>query len=331
MDGQIPHSRPTITDDDQVLVGQQLSSEWLASGSRTVEFENLVARRHGYDRITSASSGRAALQVLLKASDIGKGDEVMLSTYVCSSVLEAVVQTGATPIFYDIDETWSPSASSIESKLSPRTRVVIVVHIFGIDGSLPCLDHLPVFVIDDLCQAYGVVPRYSPGHASFFSFNATKCITTGEGGAFFIRSDLQKRTELVKSRLSDLQAALGVSQERQYDEFLLRRKKIAQFYLSEMPDSILESTLRVSERTCWFRFPITIKNGFLGFSNAMAAHGVSVRRGVDKLLHLEFGEQSTCRNAERIYAETASLPIYPSLTDGQVEFVCRAVKQSLNL
>lgn len=325
----IPHSRPTITDNDVNAVLEQLKTEYLACGSRNAEFEDLIATRHNYEEITCVNSGRIALQQLLNAAGIGDGDEVLLSSYVCSSVLHSVIQTGATPVFYDIDESWCPSAASIIGKLTSKSRAVIIIHIYGIDGSHTDLDDLPILVIDDLCQAFGLRPKFSPNQAAFFSFNATKCITTGEGGALYLRSDLVSNSGAIKSTHSDLQGSLGVSQERQYDNFLRRRHEIARFYLSELPESILGATWTISNRTLWFRFPVTIDSGVTEFCEKMFLNGVTVRRGVDALLHSEWSGDDSLEGAEKMFETTASLPIYPALTDSQVELICDAVKRSV--
>jgi perosamine synthetase len=325
----IPHSRPTITEPDVSAMQTQLASEWIACGNRTAEFEERVSSRHGYQSSTCVNSGSEALRLILTSAGIGAGDEVLLSTYVCSSVLDAVLSTGATPVFYDIDQAWRPSVTSITDGLTRNSRALILVHIFGIDGSSTELTDIPVTVIDDLCQAYGLHPRHSRRDAAFMSFSATKCITTGEGGALAIGPKLGAGVPRVKSTLSDLQASLGISQDSQYEEFLLRRKQIADFYLSEMPEEVLQATNEIRDSTCWYRFPVTVSMGFVEFSERMKSFGVAVRRGVDALIGSSFDGARTFRTAEAMFEVTASVPIYPTLTDGQIQRICDATRASV--
>ena len=327
----IPHSRPTITDLDLAAIHDQMKSGLLACGRRTAEFETLIANRHGLENVVCVNSGREALRNVFQMLQIGIDDEVLISTYVCPSVLSSVLQVGATPVFYDIDETWRPSIKSIESKLSAKSRAIVVVHIFGIDGSSSDLNNLPLHVIDDLCQAYGLVPKFASREAAFFSFNATKCITTGEGGAFFVCPDLAANNCNTSAKLSDFQGALGVSQDFQYDKFLMRRREIAQFFLTELPPAMLENTYLIQNDTCWFRFPVVLASDFSKFSSTMASHGISVRRGVDSLLHQIGPEHESLKTSEKMFQRTASLPIYPSLTDSEVELIVDTAKQIMNL
>ena len=224
----------------------------IASLEKTKEFERALASRVEASGSISTSSGTAALLLCLKALGIGASsdDEVILPTYVCPTVMQAVVAAGAKPVLCDSGELWNATERTIAERFSPRTKAIISVNIFGISAQLASLRKYPHLIIEDHCQSFGL---HEPifGSAAFYSFYATKCLTTGEGGAAaFLDRDLLSRANrlrgnyAVPGRLSDLQAALGLSQLSRYDQMLSRRRHIAARYFNELPKPLTNRTLR---------------------------------------------------------------------------------------
>jgi UDP-4-amino-4-deoxy-L-arabinose-oxoglutarate aminotransferase len=176
-----------------------------------------------------------------------------------------------------------------------------------------------------------------------FSFNATKCLATGEGGMIaasqpalleYMRvlrdgDDHARMRDRIASPLTDLQAALGLSQLARYDSFLLRRKAIAEIYFEELKDCPIDLPGNVRARSIFFRFPVLTGGDFDRQRAQFSALGVHVRRGVDQLLHRLVREDAAdYPSAERTFEATVSLPLYPALTDVEVEQIvaaCRAV------
>jgi perosamine synthetase len=333
----ISHSKPWITDEDRAAVADALASGMVAAGEGERAFERELAALTGHREGVATSTGAAALHFIMRALAIGPGDEVILPTYVCRAVWDAVTATGARGVLCDSGEDWCLSPASVAARASARTRAIVPVHTFGITADLAPLARLGIPLIEDCCQAFAPRASLTLGHtgvAAFVSFHATKLFCTGEGG-MALTSDGNLATSLRtlaprwRLPLSDLQAALGRSQLRRYGAMLARRREIAARYFDGLADLPVRLPIEVRERSVFFRFPLRVRGDFAGLQRAFLEHGVHVRRGVDALLHRELslsdGEYPT---ACRLFEETLSLPIYPALQDDEVERViaaCRAV------
>ena len=328
---QIPHSMPWITGADVDAVRDNLLTGMIAKGKLVSDFEKRFAQYNECAGAISFPSGTSALGFALEALGASDGKEVILPTYVCTSVLQAVRSSGAKPVLCDIgEETWNMTYESVSPHVTKHTAAIVAVHIFGIPADVRRLREFGVPVIEDCAQALGSdcsgSPAGSTGDIGFYSFHATKCLTTGEGG-MLVTSDRalfdalgKKREGLQKAvqALSDLQAALGISQLARYDAFIERRKDLAAFYFNELPPEWTEKLSRVKGGNIFFRFPLEGNFDFDKVRADAGEYGVSVRRGVDLLLHRTAGlDNSVFPNAERAFERTLSIPIYPSLTQAE--------------
>jgi len=335
----IPHSKPLITDSDKDSVFKVLTSGMVAEGQKVGEFEELVSEYLNLAGGVATGSGAAAIFLALKALEIGQNDEVIIPTYVCQNVLDAVLWSGATPVLCDISDDWCVGAESVKPHINHRTKAIIVVHTFGIAADIKPIIELGIPIIEDCAQAFGCdldgIKLGNYGAFCVCSFNATKLLCTGEGGMVLSKDrGFVNKLKYIKCgnssnnslrynfKLSDLQAAMGVCQLRQYADFLKRRRLIAETYFNRL--SKLESDLPTSikGRSVFFRFPIRVKTDFDLLRSEFNVYGVKVRRGVDALLHRVMGLRSeNYPNAELLYSQTLSLPIYPALDDAQIEHV----------
>lgn len=326
----IPHSRPWIDGSDVATVESVMRSGLIADGQRVAQFERCLARRLGLRTVQVTGSGTHALVLALTALSMAPGDEVILPTYVCRSVEEAIRLAGARPVFADSGPNWTVSISDVQAKQTPRTRAVVAVHTFGFAADVTALNDLGVPVVEDACQSFGLQilgqQAGTLGALGVFSMHATKCFTAGVGGAVVSRDDeiVHRIRKLVGSTsgslpISDIDAALGLSQLERYGSMLARRSSIAARYLAEFADLPIE--LPDSTDTIFFRFPIRLRESFVEQKiQAFAAQGIAVRRGVDTLVHRRT-EHSDLRfpRAARDYDTTLSLPIYPSLLESEQE------------
>jgi UDP-4-amino-4-deoxy-L-arabinose-oxoglutarate aminotransferase len=331
----IKHSKPWITDADRAAVDGQLAAGMVAGLDTVKEFERALAQRLGVSGSITTCSGTAALVLCLKTLEIGSGkdDEVILPSYVCPTVMQAVATTGAKPVLCDSGEFWNATDETIVKHFTPRTKAIIAVNIFGISAGLASLKKYPYLIIEDHCQSFGLKePLY--GAAAFYSFYGTKCLTTGEGGAaVFNDSDLLsrasklRRDNAVPGRLSDLQAALGLSQLSRYDQMLSRRKQIASRYLNELPKHVIHKVSAVASHSMFYRFPLCMNGDFDSISRNFAQHGINVGRAVSELLHRHVGQtDEDFPNAVESFNTTVSIPIYPVMSDDDVGKVIDAVK-----
>jgi len=334
----ITHSKPTLTSKDKDSLLKVIQSNMIARGDRVIEFENRVANYLGLKGGVATSSGTAALFLSLKALDIGKGDEVVLPTYVCYTVLASVEKTGAVPVLCDVGDDWVINYNTVKPHLSSKTKAIIAPHIGGITINFKQLTELGVPVIEDLAQAFGAKINNRKvgtfGKVAVCSFKAIKCLTTGEGGMILSNDNsiLKKiRSVQIFSPISDLQAALGISQLEQYDSFLHRRQEIADIYFKTFDKfSSICMPLALRKRSMFFRFPLRVPLPFEMLKVEFEKKGVAIRQFIDFLLHRILKQPSeNFPNAEKHFNETISIPIYPSLSDDQVEYIAKVGEQIL--
>lgn len=339
MNSVIPHSQPTLTFKDKDALSKVMQSNMIATGEKTTEFENRVADYLGLKGGVATSSGTAALFLSLKGLGIGKKDEVVIPTYVCPTVLYAVENTGATPVLCDVGSDWLISSDTVKPHLSSKTKAVIAPHIGGIAIDIEPLIELGVPVIEDLAQAFGAEingrKAGSFGQISIYSFKAIKCLTTGEGGMILTNDESileEMRSAQIFCPMSDLQAALGISQLEQYESFLQRRQEIANIYFrtfDKFSDICMPLSLR--KRSMFFRFPLRVPLPFEMLKTEFEKEGIAVRQFIDFLLHRVLKQPSkNFPNAEKHFKETFSIPIYPSLSDDQVDYIAKVGERILS-
>lgn len=335
----IPHSRPAIDQDDIDAVVAVLRSGELAQGERVMEFEAALASLVGARGAVAVSSGTAGLHLALRALGIGDGDEIVIPSFVCTALLHAILHVRAVPVLADIDpETYNIDPRDIRRRSTGRTKAVIVPHMFGLPADLREIIALGIPVIEDCAQALGSrcdgAPAGSFGVLSVFSFYATKVICTGEGGmvAANDRQLLEKIGDMrdydekevhrlrFNCKMTDLQAALGLAQMRRLPLLIERRRAIARRYDAFLRERQAPVPARPPGRDpIYYRYVIRSSRA-AEFVVAGAEAGVAVRRPVFKPLHHYLGMDGYPQT-EGAFLETVSLPLYPSLSDAEVEAV----------
>ena len=330
----IPHSRSTLDATDEAAVLETIRSGLLTSGEKTEAFRNAFADFLDISNVRLCSSGSAALKAILQALDVHAGDNVLIPNYICGDVAAAVRATGATPCLYDnrADSLLS-SPEQILKQTTERTKAIVVNHTFGFCfqdvETLASETGLPI--IEDCCHAIAAGSLIQDqaislsSICSFYSFNATKLLATGEGGAVASHDEafIRRLDEVLVGRgLSDLESSLGLSQLRRYPGFLERREEIAQLYFEQMPDPL--TRMMRSTPSLYFRFPIAVEDP----QAYLCSDRVTFRRGVDSLLHVELGLAGDgLTHSITTYNHTISVPIFPSLTDSEVEVVIAEVSK----
>jgi perosamine synthetase len=261
----IPVSTPSLTAEDSEAVAAAVREGWISSeGPQVREFETkfaeLVGKKHGI----AVSNGTAAIDIALEALGIGPGDEVILPSFTIISCLNHILRSGATPIFVDsLPHTWNVNPKAVEEAITPRTKAIIVVHIYGLPADIDRLcqiaDARGIPLLEDSAEAHGQhldgKPLGSWGSISTFSFYSNKLITTGEGGMVLTDSDefatrLRELRNLSFSserrfvhhtigwnyRLTAIQAALGLSQLGRIHTLLEHKKEIGLHYQELLGD-----------------------------------------------------------------------------------------------
>ena len=330
MANEIPHSKPSLSAADVNAVVRAMQSGHIAEGGCVNRFRDELSLRFQQKKVFLTNTGSAAIFLALKLLSIRPGDEVVLPTYVCSDVLKVVYAAEANPVLCDIGQQWNTGYEEVSRKVSSRTKAVIIPHNLGIQAETGELDKLGIPIIEDCCQCFGptaggaVAGKH--GHIAVLSFQATKCLTTGEGGAVVINKELPDAAADVLGhfshifRMSDLQACLGVEQIRAYDQFLNKRKMLTDAYLEWLPEELTAAFRASYTKSVFFRFLIYGIREFETFRKFMQQHGVHVRKGIDALLHRDFQlrtDEDFPKSVEA-YCQTASLPLYPSLSEEDV-------------
>lgn len=330
---EIFHSRPWITDDDIKAVSSTLISNMLGQGEMVSKLEHRLSKWVGVTDGVAVGSGTAAMVLALKGLNVGAGDEVVLPTYVCKSILEAIVTVGATPVLCDIGPDWVITTETAIPTINDRTRALVIPHMYGIFADGDKFRSIGVPIIEDCAQALDLSGRQKAfGDVVVFSFHPTKCLTSGEGGmAATSNHDIFDRMKKYRdgdqnnvhdrlfSPMSDLAASLVMSQLDRYEVAILRRQEIAFAYQEVIeylcPEAINHNAL---ERSMYFRFPLNIRGGLESCQHEFLKFGIHVRRGVDLLLHRLLGYDDS-RFPESVvrFDTTVSLPIYPALSQSQ--------------
>lgn len=331
----IPHSKTYISSTEKKNVSKVLSAGLITSGQKSELFLTNLRAYFQEDRMVLYSSGSSALYNILISLNIKINDEVLLPNYICQSVLNCIRVVGATPVFYDNGkETWVSSENEIKSRISKQTKVIIINHVFGIfNSTAKKLSETGIHLIEDCCHFFVKsslkmpVSKYSL--ASFYSFNSTKLLSTGEGGAILTNNSSFYK-ELLKNKIdnpiSDLNASLGIIQLSNYNFFLERRSEIALFFDNSLKDYDIYKNKKSS---IFFRYPIRVKESQQ--INFLKSKKVNFRKGVDCLLN-SFTEQKDNEfpNSSIDFNQTVSIPIYPALKKNELNKIMKETKKILD-
>jgi len=270
----IPVNEPSIGEREIAYVLDCLRTGWISSAGRYIEqFESSWAACCGRKFGVAVSNGTVALEIAVRCLDLKPGDEVILPSFTIVSCVQAVIYAGGVPVLVDSDPgTWCMDVSSVERKVTPRTRAIMPVHIYGhpvdMDPILSLADRYGLAIIEDAAEAHGAEylsgrekdsSRWrrcgSFGLMSCFSFYANKIITTGEGGMVLTDDpDLAQRLRSLRNlcfqrerrffheelgynfRLTNLQAAIGLAQMERIEELIRRKRWMAAAYTERLRD-----------------------------------------------------------------------------------------------
>ncbi len=293
MKREIPLSGQDITEAEINAAVAVLRSDRLSLGPRIPEFEAEFTRRLGVRHAIACSSGTAGLHMCWVALGIGPGDEVITTPFSFIASSNSIQFVGAKPVFVDIDpQTWQIDVGRIEAAITPRTRALLPVDVFGVapdmDGLWALARRYNLRVLEDSCEALGATYRGRPcgalGEAGVFGFYPNKQMTTGEGGmvvtnddriAFMVRSLRNQGRDPgggwlahprlgYNYRMTDIQAAIGTQQMRRLDEFLAKRDRVARWYIERLSDERRLTLQRIpaEDRVSWFVFVVRLSDEY---------------------------------------------------------------------
>ena len=259
----LPVATPSIGPLEKAYVAAAVESGWVSSAGPYIrKFEQAFASYTDCSHAIATCNGTAALHLILAALRIGPGDEVIVPSLTFIATAHAVLQTGATPVFADVDaETWCIDPAAVERAMTPSTRAIIAVHLYGHPADMEALGSIArrrgVVVIEDAAEGLGAAiggrPAGSLATAAAFSFYGNKTITTGEGGMVTTNdARLAERIEFLKDhgmhktrryfhtelafnyRMTNLQAALGCAQMERIGELVEQRRRVFHWYSAKL-------------------------------------------------------------------------------------------------
>ena len=353
----IPVARPDIDDAEIAAVTEVLRSGMLAGGARVAELEERWAEFIGVRHAIAVSNGTVAEMCIFAGLGLGPGDEVITVGHTFNATVSSILYTGATPVSVDIDpETYDIDPDRVAAVITPRTKAICPVHLFGLPADMDPLVELAerhgLAIVEDACQAHGAEYRGrrvgSFGHGAF-SLYGTKNMTTGEGGLITTDDDAladwirlyrnqgmreRYRHEILgyNFRLTDIAAAIGLCQLDKLARNTARRQTIAARYdeaFETLP--VVAPTVPADRTHVYHQYTLDVGPARDAIVADLASAGVSTGIYYPIPVHrqpyvLALGITAELPVTDRVAARTLSLPMFPGLTDDDQSTVIEAVR-----
>ncbi|WP_294609121.1 DegT/DnrJ/EryC1/StrS family aminotransferase [uncultured Roseovarius sp.] len=360
MTKSIPIYVPDIGPEERENVLKCLDSTWISSkGEFILRFEDAFAEYIGAEHATAVCNGTVALHLALAALGIGPGDEVLVPTLTYIASANAVTYTGAKPVFCDCEpDTWQLSVEDARSKISSRTKAIMPVHLYGgacdMTGILALSEEHSLFVIEDCAEAIGTLHKGQHvgtfGDVATFSFFGNKTITTGEGGMLIAKSKsvFEKAVRMkgqglaegreywhdvigFNYRMTNICAAIGLAQLSKVDQYLYRKRQIAELYRNQLEGSswIFQATNNDTDHSHWIVSLLAQEAANRdGLRSVLKQHMIETRPLFFPLhtMPMYSGQCQALPIAEGVAARGISLPSWPGLSDLDVTRICDLVK-----
>ncbi|MEZ4701594.1 MAG: aminotransferase class I/II-fold pyridoxal phosphate-dependent enzyme [Rhodothermales bacterium] len=365
---RLPVTQPALGGNELKYVSDCIATNWISSqGEYVNRFQDAFRAYVGVGHALCTSSGTTALHLALAALGVGPGDEVIVPDLTFGASANAVLQTGAIPVFADIDpETWTLHPDAIREQLTPRTRAIMPVHLYGhpcdMDPIMDIARRHNLFVVEDCAEALGATYKGRQvgtfGDVGCFSFFANKVITTGEGGMVTTnRAALHEKMAILRDhgmdksrrywhlyagfnyRMTNIQAAIGLAQMERIDDFLEGRQRVVRRYaeqLGDLPGIVLPPEAPWARNIHWL-YSILVDESVLGVSrdtlrSSLAEHGIETRSFFcplhDQPAFIPFAH-GWFPVTEAVAGRGLNLPTSNEISLDDVDRVCKAIRQTL--
>jgi dTDP-4-amino-4,6-dideoxygalactose transaminase len=348
-DAVVRLASPDVGEEELAEIREVLESGQLTMGAKVGELESLVARAAGTEHAVAVSSGTAALHLAVLALGLGPGDEELVPAYTFPATGNVVALCGATPVLVDVDPvTMNMDPADAARRVTPRTKAVLAVHLFGRPAPLEDYPRLPV--IEDAAGALGAArggrPCGSLGELACFSFHPRKIVTTGEGGA--VSTNDPALAETVRSlrhhgwlpsdryddlprpafnyRIADVLCALGIPQLRRLDELHAAYERVAEGYARRLAH--LDVTLPSTDPgdTHGLQAYVIQVDRRDAVMEGLRAQGIQCQIGTYALHRLgAFRDQGSFPGADAAYERALALPLHARLTDAELDRVAEGL------
>ena len=342
-------AKPDLGEAELAEVAAVLESGWLTMGPKVEEFEALVAAAAGTPYAVAVSSGTAALHVAVLALGLGPGDEVLVPAYTFPATGNVVALAGATPVLVDVDPvTMNIDPEDAARRVTPRTKAILAVHLFGRPARLEELPQLRV--LEDAAGALGASrggrPCGSLGELACFSFHPRKIVTTGEGGAVSTASaELDERVRSLRHhgwspsnafddmpepafnyRLSDILCAVGIPQMRRLDELMANRQRIAAGYAERLAHLDVVVPAADPGDVHGHQAYVVQVDRRDAVIEGLRAQGIQCQIGTYALHRLgAYRDQGPFPNADRVFERALALPLHDGLGEADLDRVAAAL------
>jgi perosamine synthetase len=356
----IPIARPDIGAEEVAAVTDVLTSGMIAQGAKVAELEARWAAYVDVPHVVAVANGTLGLMAVFSGLGLGPGDEVITVAHTFAATANAILSTGAKPVFVDIEpDTYVIDPGKIEAAITARTRAICPVHLFGLPADMDMMgaiaDRHGLAVVEDACQAHGATfggrRVGSFGHA-VFSLYATKNMTTAEGGLVTTSDDALAdwlrcyrnqgmRTRYAHDmlgynlRLTDVAAAMGVAQQAKLDRNTARRRAIAAAYDEAFVDLPVRLPFTPQGRGHVFhQYTLDVGTARDAILADIRAAGVGAEVYYPVPLHrqaymLQRGLHADLPVTDEVAARTLSLPVFPGLTEEEQAIVIKAVRAAV--
>ncbi|MCI7291570.1 MAG: DegT/DnrJ/EryC1/StrS family aminotransferase [Methanobrevibacter woesei] len=361
-DIKVPIAKPIIGEEEIENVVEVLKSGMIAQGPKVMEFEEKFANWIGAKYGIATNSGTSALHVALLACGIGEGDEVITTPFTFIASGNAIVYTGATPVFADIDlDTYTIDPDKIEDLITDKTKAILPVQLYGqaadMDKIREIAEKHDLKIIEDAAQAHGAEYNGEKvgtlGDMACFSFYPTKNMTTSEGGMITTDDEeLAKKAQMFRAhgaseryhhdeigynfRMTDIAAAIGLAQLKVIDEFNDKRISNADYLNEQLKDieGIVTPKSPDNYKHVYHQYTIRVEKGnrddwveFL--TNKGIGTGIHYPIPLyNQPIYKKLGIEGDCPLAEKAADNVISLPVHPSLTKEDLNLVVDAVKEA---
>jgi perosamine synthetase len=357
----IPWYKPNFWGREKDYMTEALESTWISGGEFLDRLESEMARILDVRHVVTTSNGTTSLMLSYLCLGIGPGDEVIIPGFTFAAPANMAIAVGAQPIFADIDPyTWLLCSKSVEEKVTSKTKAIVPVHIYGnvcdMDEIMRIARKYNLFVIEDVAEAafsnYRGKQAGTFGDFGSFSFQATKTITTGEGGAVCTGSDdLQERARLIRShgmrparryfhevvghnfRLTNLQAALGCAQLEHIDDIVANKKRVFaryQKHLANMPGVRVQAITPGCDPVMW---AIAVKVSAPGSRDQLMENlkiqGIETRPGFYAFSDMPVYRAGYLPVTKDVAESVLSLPSYTMISDEDIDYICSVLSDVL--
>ena len=362
----IPVSKPAISQQDIMSVHNQMTTGWISSESPVIhEFERQFAYLHNCKYGVAVSNGTAALDIAVAITGVSKGDEVVIATFTIISCMSEVLRRGAVPIFVDCGSDYNVSFTDVQQKITPKTKVVIIPHIFGLGSEIKQIFNYcrgrNIVVIEDCAQAIGqevndaTVGTYSD--MSVYSFYPNKHITTGEGGMICTNTEnynvaaqsfrnlcfIKERRFVHEDigwnyRMTGLQAALGLSQLANISTVVNKKRELANIYNREFLDSPIQCPEHQNKNSLnWYWvYPVVFPDTKIktNITSVLDQHKIGWRPFFyplnlqPVLKNYDFSINNDCPNSLSVYERGIYIPLYADLLTSDIIRIAHLIKSN---